>query len=255
MSNATEDHIGTDATDDDSDNDGIIDGLEDSDNDGVDNAFGIGYNEALNGIGYGDGIVDNERFGMRRFLYYSNTTNGANPNQTDPTNASDYYNYLRGFWKDGSKFVYGGSGHISDPEADPNTPCEFMVPGNTDPLGWGTNGVPQPVWTEQTANNTPNDRRFVQSAGPFTLRPGAINNITVGIVYGRSTDGGLMASVEAMKRADTKAQALFDACFKILSPPDAPRLTIQELENELIRTELYFVFIEIEVLQSIICVR
>jgi len=27
---------------------------------------------------------------------------------------------------------------------------------------------------------------------------------------------------------------LFDACFKILSPPDAPRLTIQELENELI---------------------
>jgi hypothetical protein len=37
-----------------------------------------------------------------------------------------------------------------------------------------------------------------------------------------------------MKRADTKAQALFDACFKILSPPDAPKLTIQELNNELI---------------------
>ena len=35
----------------------------------------------LNGIGFGDGIIDNERFGMRRFLYYSNTTNGANPNQ------------------------------------------------------------------------------------------------------------------------------------------------------------------------------
>ena len=43
-----------------------------------------------------------------------------------------------------------------------------------------------------------------------------------------------MASVEAMKRADTKAQALFDACFKILSPPDAPKLTIQELDRELI---------------------
>jgi hypothetical protein len=89
-------------------------------------------------------------------------------------------------------------------------------------------------WDESSYNNPSGDRRFVQSAGPFTLRPGAINNITVGIVYGRSTDGGLMASVEAMKRADTKAQALFDACFKILSPPDAPRLTIQELENELI---------------------
>ncbi|MFM1947897.1 MAG: hypothetical protein RL207_2180, partial [Bacteroidota bacterium] len=204
------------------------------DNDGIDNAFGIGDNEALNGIGYGDGVIDNERFGMRRFLYYSNTTNGANPNQTDPTNASDYYNFLRGFWKDGSKFVYGGSGHISDPEADPNTPCEFMFPGNTDPLGWGTNGVPQPVWTEQTANNTPNDRRFVQSAGPFVLKPGAVNNITVGVVWARTSAGDPFASVSSLQRADDKAQALFENCFKVLDGPNAPDLTIQELENEVI---------------------
>jgi len=204
------------------------------DNDGIDNAFGIGDNEALNGIGYGDGVIDNERFGMRRFLYYSNTTNGANPNQTDPTNASDYYNYLRGFWKDGSKFVYGGSGHISDPEADPNTPCEFMFPGNTDPLGWGTNGVPQPVWTEQTANNTPNDRRFVQSAGPFVLKPGAVNNITVGVVWARTSAGDPFASVSSLQRADDKAQSLFENCFKVLDGPNAPDLTLQELENEVI---------------------
>ena len=157
------------------------------DNDGIDNAFGIWENEALNGIGFGDGVIDNERFGMRRFLYYSNTTNGANPNQTDPVYSGDYYNYLRGFWKDGTKFVYGGSGHISDPEADPNTPCDFMFPGNTDPQGWGTGGNPQANWTEQTANNTPNDRRFVQSAGPFILKPGAVNNITVGVVWARSS--------------------------------------------------------------------
>ena len=204
------------------------------DNDGIDNAYGIHLNEALNGIGYGDGVIDNERFGMRRFLYYSNTTNGANPNQTDPTSASDYYNYLRGYWKDGSKFVYGGSGHISDPEADPNTPCEFMFPGNTDPLGWGTNGVPQPVWTEQTANNTPNDRRFVQSAGPFILKPGAVNNITVGVVWARASSGDPFASVSSLQRADDKAQALFENCFKVLDGPHAPELAIQELENEVI---------------------
>ena len=41
------------------------------DADGIDNAIGIGFNEAVrgNGIGYGDGIADNERFGMRSFLY------------------------------------------------------------------------------------------------------------------------------------------------------------------------------------------
>ena len=206
------------------------------DNDGIDNAYGINENEALNGIGFGDGVIDNERFGMRRFLYYSNTTNGANPNQTDPTNASDYYNYLKGFWKDGSKFVYGGSGHISDAEADPNTPCDFMFPGDTDPLGWGTDGNPQAPWTEQSSNNTPNDRRFVQSAGPFVLKPGSVNNITVGVVWARATSGDPFASVEVLRKADDKAQALFENCFKILEGPHSPDLVIQELENELILT-------------------
>ena len=206
------------------------------DDDGVDNGFGIGPDEALNGIGYGDGIVDNERFGMRRFLYYSNTTNGANPNQTDPVNASDYYNYLRGYWKDGTKFVYGGSGHISDPEANPLIPCDFMFPGTTDPLGWGTGGLPQPNWTEQTANNTPNDRRFVESAGPFVLKPGAVNNITVGVVWARSTGGDPFQSVETLRRADDKAQALFENCFKVMDAPHAPDLHIQEMNEELILT-------------------
>jgi hypothetical protein len=206
------------------------------DNDNLDNAFGIGENEALNGIGYGDGIIDNERFGMRRFLYYSNTTNGANPNQTDPIKSTDYYNYLRGFWKDGSPFYYGGSGHISDSDANPTVPCDFMFPGDTDPLGWGTGGFPQAPWTEQTANNPPNDRRFVESAGPFILKPGAVNNITVGVVWARATQGDPYASVEVLQRADDKAQALFENCFRVIEGPHAPDLHIQELENELILT-------------------
>lgn len=204
------------------------------DNDGIDNAFGIEAGEALNGIGYGDGIIDNERYGMRRFLYYSNTTNGANPNQTDPTGASDYYNYLRGFWKDGTPFYYGGNGHITDPDANPNRPCDFMFPGDTDPLGWGSGGVPQLPWTEQTAGNTPNDRRFLQSAGPFVLKPGSVNNITVGVAYARSTAGDPFASVEVLRRADDKAQALFENCFRIIESPNAPDVDFQELENEVI---------------------
>lgn len=206
------------------------------DNDGIDNAYGIGPGEALNGIGYGDGIVDNERFGMRRFLYYSNLTNGADPSQTDPINATDYYNYLRGYWKDGSSFFYGGTGHRSDPDANQLVPCQFMFPGDTDPLGWGTAGIPQAPWTEETAGNTPNDRRFLQSAGPFVLKPGAVNNITVGVVWARAQSGGPFASVEVLRRADDKAQALFENCFKIIDAPHAPELKIQELDKELILT-------------------
>lgn len=204
------------------------------DNDSIDNAYGIGPGEALNGIGYGDGIVDNERYGMRRFLYYINVGAGANPNQTDPTTAADYYCFLRGRWKDNTPFYYGGNGHISDPTVNPNVPCDFMFPDDTDPLGWGTGGIPQPVWTEQTANNLPYDRRFLQSAGPFVLKPGAVNNITVGMVWARAAGGDPFASVKALKIADDKAQALFENCFRVLEGPHAPDLTGQELKNELI---------------------
>ena len=145
---------------------------------------------------------------------------------------------MEGQWANGSEMYYGGLGAGGESEVL----SDYMFPGNSDPLNWGTGGIDMSAdwpdgWYEATPGlpaNPVGDRRFVQSAGPFTLRPGAINNITVGIVYGRSSDGGLLASVEAMKQADTKAQALFDACFDILSPPDAPKLTIQELENELI---------------------
>lgn len=206
------------------------------DDDGIDNAFGIGPNEALNGIGYGDTIIDNERFGMRRFLYYNNTGGGADPATTDPISANDYYNFLSGFWKDNTNFLYGGSGHQSDSDADVQTTADFMFPGDTDPLGWGTNGVPQEPWTEQTAGNPPYDRRFAQSAGPFVLKPGAVNNITMGVVWARSTAGDPFASVELLRKADDKAQALFENCFRVIEGPHAPDLNIQELENELIIT-------------------
>ncbi|MFK7785326.1 MAG: T9SS type A sorting domain-containing protein [Crocinitomicaceae bacterium] len=205
------------------------------DNDGEDNAFGINSGEALNGIGYGDSIIDNERFGMRRFLYYSNVGQGNN-SQTDPITAADYYNYLRGFWKDGTPFYYGGTGHLSDAQADPTVECDFMFPGDTDPLGWGTGGNVQQPWTEESAGNTPFDRRFVQSAGPFVLKPGAINNITVGVVWARASGGSPFASVEVLRKADDKAQKLFENCFRVLDGPHAPDMAAQELENEIIIT-------------------
>lgn len=205
------------------------------DNDGIDNAYGIGPGEALNGIGYGDSIIDNERFGMRRFVYYNNTGSG-NQAQTDPIDAQEYYYYLQGIWKDGTNMVYGGSGHISDALANPNQPADFMFPDDSDPLAWGTNGIAQNPWNEQTAGNLPYDRRFVQSAGPFTLLPGAVNNITVGVCYARASGGDPFESVQALKRADDKAQSLFENCFKILEGPHAPDMSITELENELIFT-------------------
>jgi hypothetical protein len=209
-------------------------------NDGVDNCLcvddyagaiaedGIVYDGQ--GAGYGDGIVDNERYGMRKFLYHNNAPGPVG----DPNIATDYYNMLRGIWKDGTPMTYGGNGY--DPSNASAIPAGYMFPGETDPVFWGTDGVDPGIgaWSENSAGNLPGDRRFVQSSGPFRLGPGAVNNITVGLVWQQATSGGRLASVEAMRKADDKTQALFDTCFEILDGPDAPDVTVQELDREII---------------------
>jgi hypothetical protein len=186
---------------------------------------------SINGVNFGNGIVDDERFGMRRFVYYNND---ANPINGEPDKAIDYYRYLRGIWKDGRVMTYGGNGTNFVSASNPR--CDFMFPKDTDPLFLGTGGalVSGALWSEETAGNAPDDRRFMQSAGPFTLQPGAVNYVTVGIPWAKAATGGPFASVELLRTVDDKCQALFDNCFKVLDGPDAPDLTVRELDRELI---------------------
>jgi len=209
--------------------------------DGLNNNYGTGPGEALNGLGYfnpneqnPDTIPDNERFGMRRFVFYTAGT----ADNGDPSASAHYYNYLRGIWKNGQRMSHGGNGFRG--AGVEGIPTDFMFPGDSDPLLWGTNGVTvsNTNWTENTANggapNAVGDRRFLQSAGPFTLEPGNVNDITVGVVYARALSGGRLASVQKLFDADDKAQILFDNCFKVLNGPDAPDINAQELDREII---------------------
>ena len=212
-------------------------------------AAGYGINPPCIGVDFfqgpiadaGDGI-DNDRDNtvdengeqiiMSKFVYYNNVNNTPDGN---PASGPDFYNYLAGIWLDNQPISYGENGrNINNPV------CDFMFPGDSDQeIGWGQGGTPGspnvlPPWNEVTAGNTPADRRFLQSAGTFTLLPGAVNYITTGVVWARATSGGATASVNLARLSDDKAQALFDNCFKVVEGPDAPDVTIQELENELI---------------------
>lgn len=191
---------------------------------------------SINGVNFGNGIVDDERFGMRRFVYHNNSSD----DNGDPSTAPQYYNYLRGIWKNNKKMEYGGNAFSGDGVVGPE--CDFMFPGDSDPWNWGTGGV-RPndgynengkYWTEEQCQNAPNDRRFMQSAGPFTLQPGAVNYITFGVPWARASSGGPWASVELLRVVDDKCQALFDNCFKVIDGPNAPDLTIRELDQQLI---------------------
>lgn len=161
-----------------------------------------------------------ETIQMSRFTYYNNNIGAFPPQTTNPDIAIHYYNFMTGFWKDGSPFTFGGNAYGG------TAPATFVYDGN--PVA-GTG------WTEKSAGNLPGDRRFLQSAGPFRLLPGAVNEITFGMPWAQSpVKGGNLTSVDLLKTADDKAQALFDNCFKLLDGPEAPNLTIQEMNNELI---------------------
>ena len=168
---------------------------------------------------------------MRRFVYYNNS---GNPINGEPSTAPDFYRYMNGLWKNGQKMAYGGDGVSAATGANLDVSADYMFPGDTDPFNWGTGGESVEPWTEVSSGNPPADRRFIQAAGPFTLEPGDYNNITMGVVWARATAGDPEESVKLLRIADDKAQALFDNCFEIVSGPDAPDVTIQEMENELI---------------------
>lgn len=180
-------------------------------------------NGNVNGLNFGDGIAGNERWGMRRFVYYKNGGDGFNG---DPETALEYYRYLTGYWTDGVRMTYGGNGHDGTKAAD------FMYPDNTDVCGWGVGGeMGLDPWN--MLDEDPADQRIIQSAGPFTLEPGAVNDITIGVVWARSNEG-YWQSVDEVRKADIKAQRLFENCFQLVDGPTAPTMDIVELDGRLI---------------------
>ncbi len=169
------------------------------DHDGVDNVMNDSM-PAWNGKAFGDGVVDNERLGLSRAMYFNRD---GIPAMTDPTAGAHFYNYLRGNWKDGTPLTTGGNGYGG------TVPTRFAFPDNTDPLGVGTDNVPQPAWSETSAGNAPGDRRALSSIGPITMEPGEHMNITFAFVYARAATGGPMASVQALQQRVDSVRTFF----------------------------------------------
>lgn len=145
---------------------------------------------SVNGLNFGDSVVDNERYGMQRFMYINNSNSGVPVYMTDPNIAPDYYQLMCGKWKDGTPVIYGGNGHPSSGGYGPA--ARFMFPGESDTLNWGTGCVPPngpKNWTEETAGNNPFDRRGVGITGPFTFGPGEVQEIDIAFSWARDYGG------------------------------------------------------------------
>lgn len=204
-------------------------------NDGIDNdKDGLIDELDINGIDDDDdGLIDEddeiyERWAMSKFVYYNNdfTLTG------NPQTAGHYYGYMTGFWKDGSPIVKDYSQGYSPGGSYPRTNYMFPTyPGSACSYAAPATGD---VWTEKTAGNPPADRRLLQSAGPFTLRPGAVNEIVTGVVWARKYVDDQFGSLCELLSADDVAQALFDAKFQLVDGPTSPDLAIEEFDRELV---------------------
>lgn len=157
---------------------------------------------------------------MRSFSYF---INGGGPVIGDPLISSEFYNYMTGSTKNGTPFSNdkgpGSRGYGSGPIA----PFVFYGdPSNAAEWSMCKSGVP------------PGDMRFIHSAGPFVLKAGAKNDVTIGVVWVDDVGGCGSASFKKIRSADDIAQALFDNGFKRTVGPEAPILTIRELDKKLI---------------------
>lgn len=157
---------------------------------------------------------------MTSFVYYNN---GSGINE-DPDVGPDYYNYMQARWKDGRFITEGGDGLNNNS----SKAVRFMFPADPATRGF---------WSEFNADgqgnaNTPADRRFVLSSGPFNIAAGDEQEIVFGIVWSKGTDN--LNSVTKLKSDDRFAQSAFNVNFELPAPPDPPTLTAQPLNGRVV---------------------
>jgi hypothetical protein len=141
-----------------------------------------------------DGTVDElgERLPMTSFVFY----NSGSPITGDVPDAADAYNYMQSIWRDGTLQTWGGFGYKSSSRRAP-----MSYTGN-----------PPDAWSEFDLGDgtaqSPSDRRFVASAGPFTLGPDQSQELLFGIVTSFGADN--LDSVRQLKEDDAFIQNLVD---------------------------------------------
>lgn len=163
---------------------------------------------------YAPGTATDE--GISKFMYYFNTNAGQPSSLTDPVTGPDYYNYMKGNWKDGTPLTAGGNGYNTG-----NPAVDYAFEGNP---------ADQNAWTECSAASPPGDRRFLISFGPFDLQPGDVGELAFAVVWIPSQHHpcpdvtGLVAAANEVKdfyesQGDvTSVQELPDDRFLSISP-------------------------------------
>ena len=173
----------------------------------------------------GDTVTVDRELGMSSFTYFVRSdAAGAPQGMHDPTTGrpQEFYNLISGLWRDGTPYTVGGTGYQTGGEV-----VRYAFPTEPNvPAGPG-------VWSCCSENLGEADRRTIQASGPFTLAPGATNELIIGVPWIADEETYPCPSMKRLFDADDLAQNLFDNCFRITNGPDAPDLDIVELDRKL----------------------
>jgi hypothetical protein len=197
------------------------------DADGIDNPEGL-CDVGINGVNFGNGNIDDERFGLRKFSYRTGVT----------MDAKDLYNLMNGMLTDTLPMTWGGNATPASGSCGPA--CSFMFPGTSDTCHWGTNGLMpncDTIWTDPSVGNVPYDRRGYGFSGSFTLEPGESNEFDLAFVYGRNyIDSSNFASIAVMQqRIDSIRKA-----FKNDSTPCGGGFSgVAQIKNNPVQLNIY----------------
>ncbi|MEZ4798242.1 MAG: T9SS type A sorting domain-containing protein [Flavobacteriales bacterium] len=175
-------------------------------------------------LGFEDGIIDNERLGLAKSMKLFGQNS---PITSLPVNATDYYNFLRGNWKNGQPLTHGNNG--TGQGEIPNT--NYYAPGIYDPLNTATGLEDQFEWTEEIGNNLPTDFSAMISTGPFTFQPSATHYLDIAFVLATESQDPDLTVLELMDERLKNIRLFFNenTCFE-----NETILSTQNLEKDII---------------------
>jgi hypothetical protein len=90
-----------------------------------------------------------------------------------PYTLEQYYNYMQGFWSDGSSMIYGGNG-LTETPAFTDVPTKFLYSGNPS----NTND-----WSEVSMSNTPGDRRIYMNVKDTLFEAGEVLEYHYSVIH------------------------------------------------------------------------
>ena len=172
--------------------------------------IGAAPGESVNGVGYGDGVIDSERSGLSSFFY----THGDPTFWGIPQQDYHFYRYQRGLWVDGVPMCWGGFGHPFWPTSIDSIPAKFLFPHDSDPLGWATGGISMPTWSMELEGTSPFDWATLTSTSAFSLPAGGEQQMEIAWVHGRSNSTANASRLQMLTNSDTLRQLYTDSLIQ-----------------------------------------